>query len=95
MSVRDKKPSAIRQRAQLLRDDPGAVLSERRKRRIQETGPDVLSTTLNQDWASELNIDSQSTPTSHYFLTGAAPVVVTGPAIVIQPIGGELERGDD
>jgi hypothetical protein len=91
MSVNKLAQSQIGDRAVLLRDDPDGVLSETTARRIQETNAGSFMTSLNRDWAAELDIDSKRSPTSHYFLTGAVPVVVTGAAIVIQPNGGEMD----
>lgn len=80
--------------ASLLRNNPSGVLLENRKRRIQNnTGSYSIS--LNPNWAQNLDIDSISSPTSHYFVTGKTPIVITQPAIIIQPNGGELNRGSE
>lgn len=71
--------------AEPLTGEALSVRAERTPRLIQTTRHDSPTSSLNSDWLADLGLLEQSAPSRHFFVTGALPVVITEPAIVIQP----------
>lgn len=83
------QPNRALKSAKYLADDPVGVERETTPRKIQQR-PDrenLFMAFLSADWLRQLNSANHGEPAYHSLSLGIDPIIVTEPAIIIQPVG--------
>lgn len=80
--------------AQYLADDPIGVEREKSPRKIQRKREDIFYTYLSAGWLRQLNGAAEGELVYHSLSMGRTPIVVTEPAIIIQPLSAMGSRRD-
>lgn len=78
--------------ARLLADDPVGVERETSPRKIQKNGETTFYTYLSGGWLRQMNGATQGEPVYHSLTLGVCPIIVTEPAIIVQPVGAMAKR---